>query len=111
MLGQGGDKFFRENHFDHFGIFQDAKIANPVVLHEGPALSRRISTNETDFDADLEEPKRGKRVVEAMIISSRYNPGGSMLSSCAAAVTGQADSAAIATRQAARVKLTSPGDI
>jgi len=34
-----------------------------------------------------------------------------MLSSCAAAVTGQADSAVIATRQAARLKLTSPGDI
>jgi hypothetical protein len=33
--------------------------------------SRRISTKETDFEDDLELPKKGMRVVDVKIISNR----------------------------------------
>jgi hypothetical protein len=44
-----------------------------------------------DRDADFEVPKKGKRDIDAMIISRRYMPGGSMLFSCAREITGEAN--------------------
>jgi hypothetical protein len=42
------------------------------------------SINETDLDADLEMPKKGKRAIDAKTISRRYMPGGRGSSCCAA---------------------------
>jgi len=32
VLGQRSDKFFRKDHFNHRRVFEDAKIADPMVL-------------------------------------------------------------------------------
>jgi hypothetical protein len=39
VIAQSGDEFFRENHLDHFGIFQHAKVAYLVALHQCIAVA------------------------------------------------------------------------
>ena len=51
-------------------------MRTPDGFGPGSAPSRRTSTSDTDFDADFELPKNGKRETVAMIISSRYTAQG-----------------------------------
>jgi len=70
MFGKRCDELVRKNHLNHCRVFEDAKVAH-LWLWIKSDPSRRTSTIDTDFDADFELPKKGKRETVAMIISSR----------------------------------------